>query len=75
MLFEAVDIIPFENPEIQDGQVDPPAAAFWANRSRSSPAPIAHGDRAWSAFSAIGWTWGGDWSSLQDYVHSSANGL
>lgn len=71
----AVDINPFENPEIQQGHVDPPAAAFWANRARSSRALIVHGDRAWSAFSAIGWTWGGDWSSLQDYMHFSANGL
>ena len=23
----------------------------------------------------IGWTWGGDWRSLKDYMHFSANGL
>jgi hypothetical protein len=71
----AVDINPFENPEIQGGQADPPAAAAWADRSRSSPAMIAHGDAAWRAFHAIGWTWGGDWRSLKDYMHFSANGL
>ena len=71
----AVDINPFENPEIQDGQADPPAAAEWADRSRSSPAMIKDGDAAWRAFRAIGWTWGGDWRSLKDYMHFSANGL
>ena len=71
----AVDINPFENPEIQDGQADPPAAAAWADRSRSSPAMIRQGDAACRAFRAIGWTWGGDWRSLKDYMHFSSNGL
>jgi len=70
----AVDINPFENPEIRSGQVDPPAAAAWADRSRSSPALMRNGDAAWQAFHAIGWTWGGDWHSLKDYMHFSANG-
>lgn len=71
----AVDINPFENPEISNGKADPPAAAAWADRSRSSPAMIREWDAAWRAFHAIGWTWGGDWSSLKDYQHFSANGL
>jgi hypothetical protein len=71
----AVDINPFENPEVSGGQVDPPAAAAWADRSRYSPAMIKRGDAAWHAFDAIGWTWGGDWRSLKDYQHFSANGL
>ena len=71
----AVDINPFENPEVSNGNIDPPAAAAWADRSRSSPAMIVHGDAAWRSFNAIGWTWGGDWRSLKDYQHFSANGL
>lgn len=71
----AVDINPFENPEIQDGAVEPSAAAAWADRSRTSPAMIKEGDAAWRAFHAIGWTWGGDWSTPKDYQHFSANGL
>lgn len=70
----AVDLNPFENPEVSNGKVDPPAAAAWADRTRSSPAMIAHGDAAWRAFAAVGWIWGGDWSSLKDYQHFSANG-
>jgi hypothetical protein len=71
----AVDVNPFENPEVRNGAVDPPAASAWADRSRSGPAMIRHGDAAWRAFSQIGWTWGGDWTSLRDYQHFSANGL
>ena len=71
----AVDINPFENPEIADGKADPPAAAAWADRSRSSPAIIRDSDAAWRAFRDIGWTWGGDWRSPKDYMHFSANGL
>jgi hypothetical protein len=56
----AVDINPFENPEVSRGTVDPPGAAAWADRSRPSRAMIRHGDAAWNAFNAIGWTWGGD---------------
>ncbi len=71
----AVDIDPLENPEVRSGQTDPAAAVAWADRSRSSPAMIRHQDVVWPAFHAIGWTWGGDWSSLKDYMHFSANGL
>lgn len=71
----AVDINPMENPEIQNGKADPPAAAAWADRSRSSPAMIRDGDAVWRAFRSIGWSWGGDWRSLKDYMHFSANGL
>jgi hypothetical protein len=71
----AVDLNPFENPEVRYGTVDPPAVAAWADRVRSSPAMIARGDAAWRAFSEIGWSWGGDWSSLKYYQHFSANGL
>lgn len=52
-----------------------PTPAIWTDRSRSSSALIVHGDAAWNAFNAIGWIWGGDWSSLKDYMHFSANGL
>ena len=71
----AVDVDPLENPEVNNGQVDPPSAAPWADRTRSDPAMIRHGDAAWQAFAAVGWTWGGDWTSLKDYQHFSANGL
>ena len=70
----AVDINPFQNPEVTGGAVDPPAAAAWASRSRHSRAMIRHGDAVWRAFISIGWKWGGDWISPKDYQHFSANG-
>ena len=70
----AVDINPFENPEVAGGAVYPPAAAAWAGRSRRSPAMVRHGDAAWRAFTSVGWKWGGDWTSPKDYQHFSANG-
>lgn len=71
----AVDVNPLENPEIRDGQIDPPSAASWADRTQERIGMIHHGDAAWAAFAAVGWPWGGDWSSLKDYQHFSANGL
>ncbi len=70
----AVDVNPFENPEVSGGAVDPPAAAAWSDRTRSSPAMIRYGDAAWHAFDTIGWTWGGAWIAPKDYQHFSANG-
>lgn len=71
----AVDIDPLENPEIQNGLIDPPSAWPWAARTGSDPAMIHHGDAAWRAFADVGWTWGGDWGAPKDYMHFSANGL
>jgi len=70
----AVDVNPFENPEVLGNFVDPPAAAAWADRSRRSPAMIRHGDAVWRAFTSVGWKWGGDWTYPKDYQHFSANG-
>jgi hypothetical protein len=35
---------------------------------------IHHGDVVVRAFAAIGWEWGGHWSSLKDYQHFSSTG-
>jgi poly-gamma-glutamate synthesis protein (capsule biosynthesis protein) len=70
----AVDVNPFKNPWVQGSEVDPPAAAAYADRSRSDPEIIRHGDEVWRAFASVGWRWGGDWRSSKDYQHFSANG-
>ena len=71
----AIDVNPLENPEVQGGVIDPPSARPWADRTHLRPGMIMHGGVAWRAFDAVGWKWGGDWSSLKDYQHFSANGL
>jgi hypothetical protein len=71
----AVDVDPFENPEVSAGVVDPPQARANADRARRVPGMIAEGGAAWWSFRSAGWHWGGDWVSLKDYMHFSKNGL
>ena len=44
------------------------------NRSLRRRGMIHAGDRVVRAFAAVGWEWGGRWSSPKDYQHFSANG-
>jgi hypothetical protein len=60
---------------VRDGIVDPPAAAPYADRQRGVVGMIEPGDSVVRAFAAVGWGWGGDWHSLKDWQHFSANGL
>ncbi len=71
----AIDINPVENPYISSsGKVLPPAGRKYADRSSRARGIIHHGDVVWRAFRSIGWGWGGDWRSFQDYQHFSATG-
>jgi hypothetical protein len=70
----AVDINPFKNPWVNGNTVDPPEAAKYADRSLDDPQMIEHGDSVWTAFTVVGWEWGGDWSGSKDYQHFSASG-
>ena len=70
----AIDINPLENPYVGGGVVDPPSGRSYADRSRSAPGMIHAGDTVVRAFTAVGWGWGGSWSSIHDYQHFSATG-
>ncbi len=70
----AVDLNPFENPEVRNGAVDPPEAARYTNRSLTDVGVIHPNDTAVRAFASIGWYWGGDWTALKDYQHFSLTG-
>lgn len=70
----AVDINPFHNPYFKGDLVLPELASFYANRDGGYPGVITSGDVAVTAFADIGWRWGGDWSTLKDYMHFSDNG-
>ena len=70
----AIDINPFHNPYLKDGLVLPELAAVYADRDRLLPGMIVEGDAVTEAFGAIGWEWGGRWTSLKDYQHFSADG-
>ena len=71
---EAIDINTVENPYTLDGTVRPPSGKPYTDRSRVRPGMIVRGSAPTRAFSAVGWGWGGNWSSSPDYQHFSSNG-
>ena len=70
----AIDINPFHNPYVKDELVLPELATVYADRSLALPGMIVEGDPVVQAFDAIGWGWGGRWTTLTDPQHFSANG-
>lgn len=70
----AVDVNPFHNPYLRGDLVLPELASAYLDRNTIRPGMIVPGDVVTTAFSAIGWGWGGHWSSLVDPMHFSANG-
>lgn len=70
----AIDINPLENPMVKDGKVYPATAGAFVDRDQDVTGMIHPGDAVVAAFAAVGWSWGGDWHSLKDYQHFSANG-
>ncbi len=70
----AVDINPFHNPYVRGDRILPELAAVYTERAEARPGMITAGDVVVEAFDSIGWTWGGDWTSLVDYHHFSATG-
>jgi hypothetical protein len=70
----AIDINPIQNPAVRDGRVSPPAGARHLDRSRRARGLIRADDAVVRAFAAVGWGWGGYWTSLKDYQHFSATG-
>lgn len=70
----AVDVNAFQNPYQHDGLVLPERASAYLDRDRVRPGMITAGGPVVAAFREIGWSWGGDWTSLKDYQHFSANG-
>jgi D-alanyl-D-alanine carboxypeptidase len=69
----AIDLNPVENPYLDRGRVRPPAGQRFVDRSRVRPGMAVPGGVLLRAFAAVGWSWGGRWSS-PDYQHFSATG-
>ncbi len=69
----AIDINPFHNPYLKGDLVIPELASFYLDRDLTLPGMV-DGTVVVDAFAAIGWKWGGNWSSLKDWMHFSANG-
>ncbi|WP_328646690.1 M15 family metallopeptidase [Amycolatopsis sp. NBC_00348] len=70
----AVDVNPFCNPYTQGDLVLPELASAYVDRSRKRPGMVLAGDATVRAFAAIGWSWGGAWTSPKDRMHFTANG-
>ncbi|MGH2539769.1 MAG: M15 family metallopeptidase [Actinomycetota bacterium] len=71
----AIDINPLQNPYVApDGSVLRRAAKPYTDRSLHEPGMIRPGDVVVRAFARIGWEWGGDWVTLEDYMHFSLTG-
>jgi D-alanyl-D-alanine carboxypeptidase len=70
----AIDVNPFVNPYRKGDLVLPELASAYLDRSWRRPGMILSGDVVTRAFAAVGWTWGGDFSSVSDLMHFSANG-
>ena len=49
----------------------PPSGRPWADRSLQVPGMVHPDGVVDRAFRAIGWYWGGRWTSLKDYQHLS----
>ena len=66
----AVDINPFENPYIRpNGEVLPPEAKEFVDRTRDFPHKIDREDLCYRLFREHGFTWGGAWTRSKDYQH------
>jgi hypothetical protein len=70
----ALDLNPIENPYVSGGTTSHRASVPYLDRSRRRPGMALEGGAAVRAFDAIGWGWGGRWSSVKDYQHFSATG-
>jgi hypothetical protein len=65
---------PFQNPYAKGEVVLPELASSYLDRGWVRPGMITPNGPVVRAFAAIGWGWGGSWSSLKDFQHFSANG-
>ena len=69
----AIDINPFHNPYIKGDLVIPELASYYVDRDLALPGMVETSVVV-DAFAAIGWSWGGNWSSLKDWMHFSESG-
>ena len=70
----AIDVNPFHNPYLRGDLVIPELASAYTDRDDVRVGMIYDDDVVVEAFAAIGWTWGGDWNSLKDWMHFSKSG-
>jgi hypothetical protein len=71
----AVDVNPLENPYVSAaGTTSHRRSRPYVRRTPVRPGMAVEGGVLVRAFDAIGWGWGGRWSSVKDYQHFSSSG-
>ena len=70
----ALDLNPVQNPYVRGTTVLPAAGRAYVDRSRARPGMVLAGGPVVRAFAAVGWRWGGSYTSLKDHQHFSASG-
>jgi hypothetical protein len=70
----AIDVNPLENPYVSGGRTSHRRSVPYLDRTRRRPGMAVEGGPLVRAFDAVGWGWGGRWSSPVDYQHFSASG-
>jgi hypothetical protein len=70
----AIDVNTVENPYLEGGEIMPAAGAAYVDRSVTRPGMAVAGGVLVKAFAAVGWSWGGRWTSAPDYQHFSKDG-
>lgn len=70
----AVDVNPFCNPYTKGDLVLPELASAYVDRSRVRPGMALAGSEVVRDFAAVGWSWGGAWTSPTDRMHFTATG-
>ena len=70
----AIDMNPIENPYVSGGRTSHRASEPYLDRTPCRRGMACPGNALVRAFKAVGWGWGGDWTSVQDFQHFSASG-
>lgn len=70
----AIDVNPFHNPYFRGDLVIPELASAYTDRDDVRVGMIYDDDVVVEAFADIGWSWGGDWNTLKDWMHFSRSG-
>ncbi|HET9143537.1 M15 family metallopeptidase [Actinophytocola sp.] len=70
----AIDVNPFCNPYSKGDLVLPELASSYVDRRNVRPGMVFAGDGIVRAFAAIGWSWGGTWTTPRDLQHFTATG-
>ena len=64
-LGRAIDINPFQNPQMKNGRTSPEGAVY----NKHAHGTISKESWLTREFYKRGWRWGGNWNSLKDYQH------